>query len=488
MEIIPKNNEKFNEFEEKTWEDLMKEGVQRTEIWLRQTDEILLKSRDKKILVPKDFRETTIKCKFGYVKYFRRRYELNINGKIQYIYLLDEYLEIANIGQYSQGIVEMVIREVIEKSYRQTAKTINEDTGITISHTAARNIVLKMGEKIKEIEEEKVRLYDRGEIEGNIEKEIIFCEHDGIYIYLQDRKNNKEKRRDRLKAEAKIGVIHEGTEQRYTKDKKLINKQVIATMGTAKQYKKLVDIQIGTRYKESSIKKIIINGDGSDWTHSIVEGEKEIFQLDMSHIQKRIYETIKDEEYLKLMKNIVYTNKPERIFSMIYNYKVELEYDEKQEELDKVKDLEEYLSNNLEGICRYQYKLGFKEQEIKDILDKYPTLGTEESQMYCLCRKRMKRNRCSWSIQGAEAMLKVIGHVKSNTLEDVITGKMEQAIEEELSKRTPEPKKVRKIKYTEMRYAGRYNIANNFVGTARQYALDMLRGKKCSELRYIGGH
>jgi len=241
MEIVSKTKEKFNEFEEKTWTELMGEGIERTKNWLNKIDELLLKNRNKELLKPKDVRETTIKCKFGYVKYFRRRYEMKVDGKRQYVYLLDEYLEIANIGQYSQGIVEMVIREVTEKSYRQTALTVNEDTGITISHTAARNIVLKMGEKIKNIEEEKSKLYDRGEIEGSIEKEIIFCEHDGIYIYLQDRQNNKEKRKERLKAEAKIGVIHEGKEKRYEKDKKLVNKQVVATMGTANEYKKLLD-------------------------------------------------------------------------------------------------------------------------------------------------------------------------------------------------------------------------------------------------------
>jgi len=37
------------------------------------------------------------------------------------------------------------------------------------------------------------------------------------------------------------------------------------------------------------IKNIIINGDGADWTGLIVESAKEIFQLDMAHIQKKVY-------------------------------------------------------------------------------------------------------------------------------------------------------------------------------------------------------
>ncbi len=485
MEIISKNNEKFNDFEEKTYKELMKEGIKRTQEWFRKVDEILLKSRDKQLLKPKDLKKTTIKCRFGYVEYYRRRYEITINGKKKYVYLLDEYLEIASIGQYSQSIVDMVLREVVEKSYRQTSKTISEDTAITIGHTTARNIVIKVAEKIKKVEQEKARLYERGELEGSKEKEIIFCEHDGIYFYLQDRKNNKEKRKYRLKKEAKIGVIHKGKETRYTNDKKLINKQIVATIGTAKEFKKLMDVEIGTKYNESKIKRIIVNGDGAGWTHSIVEGPKEIFQLDMAHIQKKIYEAVK-EEYLELMQGIVYTDKPEQILNIIYNYKVELEYDKKEDELNKVKELEEYIKNNIEGLLRYQYKLGFSIEELNKIIEKYPTLGTEESQMYCCCRKRMKRNRTSWSELGAEAMLKVISYVKSNTIEDLITGKMKEKIDEELSKRVPEPKKIKKIKYKEMRYIVTNRIIENVEGWKKLRIRNLLRSKKCSELMLIG--
>lgn len=52
----------------------------------------------------------------------------------------------------------------------------------------------------------------------------------------------------------------------------------------------------------------------------------------MFHIQKRITEAVTDQEYKMLMSNIVKTNKPEDIFNIIYNYKVELEYDKNEEE------------------------------------------------------------------------------------------------------------------------------------------------------------
>ena len=58
------------------------------------------------------------------------------------------------------------------------------------------------------------------------------------------------------------------------------------------------------------------------------------------------------------MQEIVYTENAQDIFSLIFNYKVELETDNKMAELEKVTELEEYLRNNQDGVLRYQYRLG----------------------------------------------------------------------------------------------------------------------------------
>lgn len=415
-----------------------------------------------------------------------------INGKAKWVYLLDELLEIKDFGLYLQGIVEMVTREITKKSYRETAKTISEDTDNTISHTAVRNIVLKLGEKIKKIEEEKIKLYEEGKIEGEKETQYIFCEHDGIYIKKQKSKKDKGKKKLKVKhfkkkkgkkkkngIELKIAVIHEGKEPRYTNDYKLKNKIIVGTVGKAKDLKKIEDTIIGTTYKEHTIKKIVINGDGADWTGSIVEGAKEIFQLDMAHIQKKIYMAVSEEEYLKKMQDIVYIEQAKDIFSLIYNYKVELEADGKTAELERVKELDEYLRNNEKGLQRYQYKLGYKEEQLEEIKEELPSLGSEESQMYCVCRDRMKKNRTSWSVIGAESLLKVIMNKMNGTITEIITNKAEKKIKEELESRISELKVVKKKKENKIIYAGRYEIANKFTGRAKQHVLDLLRDKKC---------
>lgn len=498
MNMLSNEKVNFKSLEENTFKEMMKLGREIIQEELRMLDKLILNYRDKKVFKPKDFQPTTIKTKLGEIPIARRRYKMVINGKVEWIYLLDELLEINDFGLYSQGIVEMVTREITKKSYRETAKTISEDTDNTISHTAVRNIVLKLGEKIKKLEEEKIKLYEQGKIEGTKEVQYIFCEHDGIYIKKQKSKKHKGKKKFKVKhfkkkkgkkkkngIELKIAVIHEGKESRYTNDYKLKNKIIVGTASKAKDLKKIEDTTIGTTYKEHTIKNVVINGDGADWTGSIVEGAKEIFQLDMAHIQKKIYMAVSDEEYLKKMQEIVYTEQAKDIFSLIYNYKVELEADNKMAELAKVKELEEYLRNNEKGLQRYQYKLGYKEEQLEEIKKELPSLGSEESQMYCICRDRMKRNRTSWSVIGAEALLKVIMNKMNGTITEIITNKAEKKINEELARRIPEPKAVKKQKENKIIYVGRYEIANNFTGSTKKYIIDLLKDKKCSELMLI---
>ena len=498
MNILSNEKINFKSLEENTFKEMMKLGREIIQDELKMLDKLILEYRDKEVFTPKDMQPTTIKTKLGEIPITRRRYKMVINGKVKWIYLLDELLEINDFGLYSQGIVEMVAREITKKSYREIAKTISEDTDNSISHTAVRNIVLKLGEKIKKIEEEKIKLYEEGKIEGEKETQYIFCEHDGIYVKKQKAKKHKGKKRFKTKhfkkkkgkkkkngIELKIAVIHEGKEPRYTNDYKLKNKIIVGTAGKAKDLKKIEDMVIGTTYKEYGIKNVVINGDGADWTGNIVEGAKELFQLDMAHIQKKIYMAVSDEEYLKKMQEVVYTEQAKDIFSLIYNYKVELETDNKLSELEKVKELEEYLRNNEEGLQRYQYKLGYKEEQLEEIKEELPSLGSEESQMYCACRDRMKKNRTSWSVVGAESLLKVIMNKMNRILEEIITKKAEEKIKEELAGRIPEPKVVNKKESNKIVYAGKYEIANNFSGRAKQHILDLLRDKKCSELMLI---
>ena len=89
----------MNDLEEKMWKKKMQEGLNELREQLREIDNKLLKNKNNKELEVKDFQKTTIKCKFGDLEFYRRRYKLKRNGETKIVYLLDIYLELGYLGQ-----------------------------------------------------------------------------------------------------------------------------------------------------------------------------------------------------------------------------------------------------------------------------------------------------------------------------------------------------------------------------------------------------
>ena len=88
MDNITEKTIKFNDIEEKIWNKKIKEGIAEIQSSLKQIDKYILKHKDNDIFEVKDIRPTTIKCKFGDVEIYRRRYKHKLlDGSIKYVYL-----------------------------------------------------------------------------------------------------------------------------------------------------------------------------------------------------------------------------------------------------------------------------------------------------------------------------------------------------------------------------------------------------------------
>ena len=83
-------------------------------------------------------------------------------------------------------------------------------------------------------------------------------------------------------------------------------------------------------------------------------------------------------------------------------------------------------------------------------------------------------------------MVKVISYIKSNILEDLITGKMKKAIDKELSERVEEPKKIKKVKVGKIKFATKNSILESLVGFKKQRVSELIRNKGFNEMRLIG--
>ena len=60
-----------------------------------------------------------------------------------------------------------------------------------------------------------------------------------------------------------------------------------------------------------------------------------------------------------------------------------------------------------------------------------------------------------------------------------------EKLKKELAQLIAEPIKIKKIKQGKIIYAGKYQIASNFTGKTKEYVIDLLRDKKCSEMMLI---
>ena len=100
--------------------------------------------RDSNELRNKGMKHNCIKTIMGNVEYDRRIYKFTReDGKIAYKYLLDEYLGMNNIAHMSLNLVDKIINNVTNLSYRKTAENIKSLSNQSISHTAVWNTVQK---------------------------------------------------------------------------------------------------------------------------------------------------------------------------------------------------------------------------------------------------------------------------------------------------------------------------------------------------------
>ena len=157
---------------------------------LERIDLMLLARRDTKNIAI-GFRQTYT-YSHGEVKYKRRIYETkDENGKNMYIYLLDQYLKKETIGHVSSSLAEKMVENVLEKSYRKSAESIESLCRSSLSHTAVWNVIQELGKRLEEQDKKLVKQYEKGNLSGNREVDVLFQEADGVWLNMQGKDRPK---------------------------------------------------------------------------------------------------------------------------------------------------------------------------------------------------------------------------------------------------------------------------------------------------------
>ena len=420
--MITENELTFKELEKNIYSWICQIGRDFTKEFLERYDRMLMEDRDKSKYRHKGSRQTTIKTVYGEVTYSRAVYGVTEeDGYRHYVYLLDETLELDNIGLISTNMAELLVKGITELSYRECASKISEMTGQTISAMGVWNVIQALGEKVCEEETVLVEEHKKGQIRGEKEVPVLFEEADGVYIKLQG-KDRKEAKRD--KAEIKIGIAYDGWKKTGKDRYELSNKVVVAGFARAKEFQEYREAAIAEKFNLDEVSQRILNADGASWIKQ-VKDKSTCFQLDPFHRNKAVKEKIHNRKAVRDIMELLETERIEELFEYLEVYKNSLGDDA---EIDDAEELIRYYENNREGLRPYQ-SLELDLPEHPEGLE-YRNMGTMENHVWSVIARRMKHNHTSWSRSGGNHLAKILAKKCSGKLYEV-TEKLKRPVFEE---------------------------------------------------------
>lgn len=396
----------FEKLEQEIFEYICEIGRCLTIEMLQQLDEYLMKYRNKKRYKAKQIRKTTVKTVYGEVEYSRRMYY--DNEKSEYIYLLDDKLQIERIGTISANLSKKIAEACINMPFRKAAETISSNTGQSISYHGIWNVVQQVGNIIQADEEILLNEMKAENTRGDIESKIIFMEADGVYINIQkDRKKAKSQ-------EIKLSTIYTGW---YNNGSSLSDKKVFAGMETSKTFNQKTEALIQSVYDTDATQLRVVNGDGASWIKNTYE-PNQIFQLDRFHIKKEIKRCILDKNIQHIVLNHFSNKKMDDMLDTIETYINSLDDGKKNKEIKLANNLYSYLSNNYDGLLPWQDQV----EKIPDAPEgvTYKNMGVQENQNCSLVCMRMKGRKMRWSVDGANNLVKIIYRNANGDLDELI--------------------------------------------------------------------
>lgn len=432
--ILTKDSVSFKDLEEIAYKIACEFANEILKNMLEEYDKQIMESRDTAKYRHKGKETATIKAKTGLVEYRRTKYiEKQEDGTKRCVYLTDEILHIKEIGQVSGGIIDLIVKNISEVSYRVCAEMINNMTGLSISGVAVWNIIQQLGEDIKQYEKEKVEAFQEDKLKaGEKETPTIYQEADGIMIYTQgkDRKEQIEKYKEQhpneevpkkvRNIEIKLGMTYEGWKEIGKNRYELVGKEYVAGHMTGEEMANITNANLHSKYDMSKVELRVLNSDGGSWIKRLLTA-KAIYQADSYHLKEKITTHVRDIEDSEYLKALFY--KKEYLKMIEYVEALKYKYDGEVEEVEKLNELQRYLNKRKETMKRYKDYDGVK-QKLKTYSKKtglkYRNMGCQESNNYCRLTRRMKKKRMSWSKNGSENIAKVITMYASESCTDII--------------------------------------------------------------------
>ena len=405
VEICKGENKSFEEIVADVYELAMKFGRDLVVQILEGLDRDLMENRDSQRYRCKGKQKTSVKTMLGTIEYCRNVYnDLTITEGIHHIHLLDEVLGIEKIGLVAKEVCELAAGLICEQSFRATAKTITDTTGLSISAQGVWNIVQDIGERREAQIERHAELAEMKKGVGTVATDILYEENDGVWLHLQGN-DRKEFGKDK---EMKVGIAYDGAvwqdvkggNKRRTLDCKVAH----ASFEPAKKFRKSKEGVISSQFDVPKVKLRVLNGDGANWIQPI-PGVTCIRVLDEYHRNRKLQECVTDEAFLQTAKSLLYAGKVDELLTCI---QAQIESTEDETERAKLQELLRYYTENKSALLGY-YDRGIEIPETREPgVIHHARLGSMESNIFTLIGNRMKDRRSCWSIDGANHLASIL--------------------------------------------------------------------------------
>jgi hypothetical protein len=410
MDIVNESVPTFKDIEKIIFSYVCNVAVEMVKNLLEGYDRKLMLERDRRAYRHKGFKTNHIRCVFGDVAYRRAVYEhITEEGRKEFVYLLDDAMGMEVIGKMSYNSVEAVVKASTEMSFRKAASVVNLTSQINISSQGIWNTVQAFGKKLEAEETSMAKRLEEDKPQTGKEVPVLFEEADGIFLHLQKPYRPK----GFSGKEIKVSTAYEGMRKGKDGRNEVVGKVMTAGFEEAKEFHRIREAMIQTKYNTDEIKYRFINGDGAAWVKHPYDPDT-VYQLDRFHVFKKIIYSITDESMRKELKALYMAGKTEELLEKTDAYANSVasnEQGDKREE--KARALYSYLLNNKAGIKAYF--------DMKEKLPKppegliYGSMGTQESQNCSVITLRMKHHKGSWSIPGAGHMAKILISLENKT-------------------------------------------------------------------------
>ena len=387
----------FKELEKKCYATGLQLARELLKEVLEETDLHLLEERDKSRYRAKGKAETCIRTLMGNVVYKRRVYVDTENESRHCVHLLDAALKLKKVGLVSENVSTLIASRVCESTYRATAKSLDQMTGLSLSHQAVWTIAQRAGETVRSRLNRYSELAKIDAGAGEIKTELLYLESDGIWLKLQ----GKSRQEHGAAKEMKVGIAYDGVnwkgKGKCVSRRTLDNKLALAGFMTAEQFRAIREGLIANRFDVSGIKLRILNGDGASWIHR-KNGDSVIDVLDEFHRNKKITECVLNREFADTLMTLL---REKRVDDLLESIAAQINSIEDEVEISKLQELQTYFTENKGSLLSY-YDRGIEIPPTRNPGEvHHARLGSMESNVYTLIGNRMKDGRACWSIDGA---------------------------------------------------------------------------------------